>query len=47
MPVKEGQVLARLDDTQARAALALAEAQLGRRAEERRRGRSAARRRRS
>ena len=28
-PVKEGQILAHLDDTQARAALALAEAQLG------------------
>ena len=27
-PVKEGQILARLDDTQARAALVLAEAQL-------------------
>ena len=29
MAVKEGQVLARLDDSQPRAALALAEAQLG------------------
>ena len=28
-PVQEGQVLAHLDDTQARASLALAEAQLG------------------